>query len=292
MAVSPLRALESPAHAAPLHGSLFYRTIVALQSAEQDQQQRFAQMSLLALAEIYLAEADLARAEAEASANRGRLIAWSVAVSRYADGLFRLLDEIDSGTPVQLSLNEREVPSVAVDRRMVMLAHPRREQQPAYERRVLEEFCRNGACAALTSDARQPIPAAGSTLTPEWMFSEQGLQCRHRNLQVSFPPGDLARQKSLCRQFFEEAEQLATEIAWQQRHSVVIAWDALQIKSTPGRTAHLVSLNNSGDALLLSLPLIESTPGLLADLTPWLRTRFDPGSPAITKIEALTLQWK
>lgn len=274
--------------------SRYHRTVVALQSAEPEVRARFARIALFELAGIYLAESDLARAEAESSARGGRLVTWSVAVSRYAEDLFLLLDEIEQGAPVTLRLNEWEVPSISVDRRMVMLAHPRSDQQAAYEQGVLAEFCTGNLCRELIAqDETAPIPVSQNTVSPQWVFSKTGLRCLYRGLQVSFRPGgQLAAQKSLCRQLMSEAEMLAAEIAWQQRHDVGIAWDDMQIKATPGKTQHLVSLNEAGDSLLLTLPFIHASPDLLRVLTPWLQQRFSADGTASLELRAADLGWE
>ncbi|PLW68347.1 hypothetical protein [Pseudohalioglobus lutimaris] len=274
--------------------SRYERTVVALQTAEPTVRKRFARIALFELAGIYLAEADLARAEAEASAKSRRLIAWSQAVSRYADGLFLLLEEIEQGATVSLRLNDKEVPSIAVDNRTIMLAHPRRDQQAAYEQGVLAEFCTHSICRELIAqDEQKPIPVSQNTVAPDWVFSKAGLRCDYRGLQISFRPGgQMAAQKALCTQLMEEAEMLATEIAWQQRHSVAINWDGMLIKSTPGKTAHLVTINDAGDSLLLSLPLMHSAPDLLRQVTPWLQNRFLPDGQVTLELDAADLGWE
>ena len=85
---------------------------------------------------------------------------------------------------------------------------------------------------------------------------------------------------------------LATEIAWQQRHSVAINWDGMLIKSTPGKTAHLVTINDAGDSLLLSLPLMHSAPDLLRQVTPWLQNRFLPDGQVTLELDAADLGWE
>jgi len=288
-----LLLLLSPLVCAEVNDSRYQRTVIALQEAEPDLRERFARIALFELAGIYLAEADLARAEADTAEQPDKLVAWSRAVSRYAEGLFLLLDEIELGAAVSLRLNDKEVPSVAINERMIMLAHPRSDQQAAYELGVLAEFCTGSVCSELTmQDEQEPIPFSGNTVSPEWIFSKNGLRCVYRGLQISFRPGgQLAAQKALCRQFLEEAEMLATEIAWQQSHGVVINWPDMLIKSTPGKTAHLVSLNDAGDSLLLSLPLTHSSRGLLTTLTPWLQQRFAQ-VPAELELSATDLGWE
>lgn len=273
--------------------SRFERTITALQVADDDARSRFASVALLELAETYLAEADLARSEADSSEQAQRLVFWSRAVGRYAEGLVALVAAIDQGMPVALRLNEREVPSVSVDGRTVMLAHPRSDQQAGYEQRVLKQFCTGITCTALTAArTAQPIPVSPQLVTPDWEFSELGPRCHYRGLSVQFrAPGRLAAQKSICQQFMQEVEMLATEIAWQQRHGVFIEWDAIRIQASPGQPAHLVRLNSSDDSLLLSLPIISSSNALPGAIAPWLQQRFAPAGPPSIVIDASEQGW-
>jgi hypothetical protein len=80
-----------------------------------------------------------------------------------------------------------------------------------------------------------------------------------------------------------EIELLATELAWQSRHGVVVDWSGLTIKPTPGLTQHLVGLNPIGDSLLISLPLLNNSPDLLHRLGAWLEQRFsdEPLPPVV-----------
>ena len=112
--IACLLLFTSPALSDESDASRFDRTAQALQAAEPQLRARFADIALLELTEIYLAEADLARREAESADDAGELIAWSRAVTQYASGLALLLDDIAFGLPVELRLNSPEVPSITV----------------------------------------------------------------------------------------------------------------------------------------------------------------------------------
>jgi len=275
--------------------SRFQRTVLAVEaSTDQELKARFASTALLELAEVYLAESDLARAEAGSAGQQRKLATWSQAVDRYAEGLFRLLEEIELGSPVSLRLNQREVPSVSVDGRTVMLAHPRNGQQAEYEHRVLDAFCTGITCSALTAPPeRAAIPLSANSIVPLWTFTEQGPVCHYRGIRVSFrSDGAIAAQKALCQQLMQELEILATEIAWQQRHGVEVIWDELRIKSTPGKTDHLVTLNSSGDSILASLPLTYSSPLLLPSVMNWLQKRFTGAASVELSLRAADQGWE
>lgn len=275
--------------------SRFDRTVSALNAADVQARRRFADIALLQLAEIYMAEADLARRQSEAAADPEKLLAWSRAVDRYASQLGLVLDDIEFGFPVEIRNNPHEVSSVSVGGRTIMLAHPRSDQQLAYEHNILREFCVGNACAALTAGEEElaPIPVTTATVVARWEFSAGGPVCSYRGLTIHFKGvGDLGEQRRLCQQLLEEAETLATELAWQQRHDVAIDWANLQIIATPGKPDHLVVLNKSGDSLLVTVPLLFSTPGLLIDLSPWMRQRYEPGGPQPISLESVALGWE
>lgn len=84
---------------------------------------------------------------------------------------------------------------------------------------------------------------------------------------------------------------LADEIAWQQRHGVVVDWDVLVIRATPGRPEHLVQLNNAGDSILTGLPLIYASPNLLVHIKPWLQQRLSGEKSAALQLDAAQYGW-
>ena len=288
-----LLALVCPGVAAET--SRFQRTVLALQQAEPPLRQRFANIALLELTEIYLAEADLARNEAQTSEQAAKLRAWSRAVEQYANQLVLVMDDVAFGLPVELRSNEREVPAVSVAGRTVMLAHPRIEQQPAYEQAVLGQFCTGTTCAELTASAGEqlPIPVSRNIVTARWGFSTGGPVCSHRNLELQFSSaGDLTLQRALCQQLMQEVEMLAMELAWQRRHGVKVDWQGLQIRPTPQRPEHLVLLNDAGDSLLLTIPLLYGTPGLLTRVVPWLQQRHQREGPQPLSLDSSALGWE
>ena len=289
-------ALSADLAAAQVAGpdSRFERIVRALQSAEPALTSEFASTALLELVEVYLAEADLARREAEQASEADRLSSWSRAVEQYAGQLSLVLEDVDLGFPVDLRLHPREAVSVSVGGRTIMLAHPRHGQQPVYEQSVLQGFCGNGLCRTLIDEeeALEPIPMSAALVTPHWEFASSGPRCSYRNLAVSFTQGgSIARQRALCQQLMQEAELLATELAWQQRHKVDIDWEQLSLAPVPLRPEHLVTLNRAGDSLLVSLPLLNGTEGLLAQLTPWLQSRHAEEIPQV-HLDAGNLGWE
>ena len=273
--------------------SRFDRTLLSLQTAPPDAQADFARAALGGLAEIYMAEADLARQEAGSGNGERKLLGWSRAVDRYAGQLLVLLEEVDLGLPVSLSVNREGAASVAVGGRPVMLNHPRPGQQGAFEQRVLEEFCARHDCEPLTraEEDSAPIPLTAATVSPHWTFTERGPVCSLEGLAVRFDSAsDLQRKRDTCEQLLHEASTLAAEIAWQRRHGVEIGWEQLAIRPTPQRPEHLVQLNRAGDVVLLSAPLLNAVPAILEELSPWLRARSE-GAAARLELEGADFGW-
>ena len=278
-----------------LAATRYQRTVDALQLADDSLRGRFATTALLQLAEVYMAEADLARREAEEVGESAKLRGWSQAVDQYAAQLVLVMDDIELGFPVELRNNPMEVPSVAVGGRVIMLAHPRSGQQPLYEQAVLQAFCTGDTCARLTAEleGHEPIPVSTVQVKPRWEFGPDGPVCRYRGLSLQFSSaGDLAQQRSLCSQLLQEAESLATELAWQRRHGVDIGWGELSSRAVPGKPLHVVQLNGAGESILLPLPILNGTPALLPKLVPWLQGRHRREGHIELRFSADQLVWE
>ena len=275
--------------------SRFERTVAALQGAPEELRADFAGIALLELSEACVAEADLARSEVERQGGNAKLSGWARAVDQYAGRLMLLLDDLDAGFPVSLSQPRRATVGVSVADRMVILSHPRADQQAGFEQRILQDFCSRHDCGALTAavDPPQPIPVSAGAVRPDWTFTGDGPLCRYQGIELRFSSADnLGRSRDICARLLQEALTLGNEIAWQRRHGVAVEWGVLETRPTPGRPEHLVVLNRAGDSILATLPLVHSSPGLLRDLLPWLRNRFS-GEPQMTlRLQAGRYGWE
>jgi hypothetical protein len=153
------------------------------------------------------------------------------------------------------------------------------DQQSAYEQRVLSGFCSVRDCDVLTPPEQlEPIPMTPPTVTVDWRFSDDGPVCESAGITIQFnKSANLSRVRPLCTQVLQELLALELELRWQKRHGVAVDYAGLQISATPRRPEHLVSLNAAGDSMLLSLPLLYGSEGLLAVVTEWLETRVEAG---------------
>ncbi|MEH6582686.1 MAG: hypothetical protein V7754_12175 [Halioglobus sp.] len=276
--------------------SRFKRTAQALNENPNTPLTLFANIALSELIQIYLAEADLARNEAHERDNNQKLMRWAQAVDQFSSQLLLVLDDVDDGFPISLSVAATGPVGLTVADRIILLTHPRADQQRAYEQRVLSDFCSREKCLALLEPAESlaPIPVTTPYEQAQWSFSETGPQCHSNSvaIQVRFANArQLPRLRALCTQLFFEVASLVAEIRWQMRHGVVVDWAVLSLTPTPGQPQHLLTLNSSGDSALLSLPLLYGTQGLLAILNNWLPAEVASGEQEILLLDGAELQW-
>jgi hypothetical protein len=290
--IYPLAGMTAESQAA---ASRYQRTILSLRSEDPAMRADFARIALSQLAETFMAEADLARRDARSAESPGKLLGWSAAVDRYADDLLRVLNEVEEGMPVEISAGQNNAVTVTVAKRAIILSHPRSTQQAEFDQRVLAEFCSRNDCARLTKidGGDEPIPVSAPRVSPDWAFSPEGPVCSYRDVEIRFASAaDLARIRVICRQFFQELLLLATELAWQQRHGVLVDWNHWSIRPTRQRPEHLVTLNRTGDSVLVSIPLIYSNESLQQDISPWLGGRLEGSRSTPLRLDGERYGWR
>jgi hypothetical protein len=281
--------------------SRFQRLVLSLEQAEPASRSLFARIALLEMAEVHLAEAGLARRQSAQGLQSERLQGWSRAVEAYAGQLLRLHDQVERGTPVLLLPALVAETGILVGERSVIISHPRRGQQQALEQAILQAFCGREDCVRLLSREVElvsgPIPESPSSRPPSWSFTRSGPVCEQNGLQIQFPAdggrgaGNLATHRSLCQQLFAELQLLVTELRRQLRQGVVPDWTALAVTPIPHRPEHSIRLNSAGDSLLLAVPLLQGTPGLLPRVLPWLRPLVESGRAPGLVLDARELGW-
>ena len=277
----------------PAPQSRFQRTVAYLQGADPDLQSEFAALALRRLREAYVTEAEQARAEAQD--DDAKLLAWSRAVEDFASRLSPLVEDIELGFPVYLEAAAAQPLAITVAERTVILSHPRIEEQALFEQTVLDSFCRLQRCDQFIAadPARRPIPVSAGRVRPGWSFNADGPVCAYSGVRVRFGAGaDLPRARLTCEQLLVELIGLAHDIAWQDRHGVQIDWEELQLRQTSGRPGHQLGLNDFGDTLLVTLPLVYSSPGLLQVAAPWLRGRVEGSRELTLELHAADYGWE
>lgn len=273
--------------------SRFHRILGHLQDASPELRSEFATIALTHLAVAYSEEARLARAEA--GGKDAGLWAWSAAVDRFARQVPLLLEDIELGWPVSLASGGEDTLAVTVGDRVVIVNHPRLNQQHVFEQEILVDFCSRQNCEQfIPGDSRpEPIPVSTRKVRPDWMFTKQGWACSYRGIKVWFnSEQNMAKSRLICEQFLQELMMLTDEIAWQHRHSVPIAWDELDIQSTPQRPEHVVRLNAAGDSVLLTVPVLYRSPELLVHVIPWVRQRVTNQQDVSVELDAGRYGWQ
>ncbi|MFV8818718.1 hypothetical protein [Haliea sp. E17] len=283
--------------ALPVHAESRFERVVSSLAASEDQslRARFASVAILELTETYLAEADLARRQARETeeADARTLRSWAGAVDRYAMQLLPLVETLEAGAPLAMQRHPNDVPFLDVAGRVVILAHPRPEQQAAYEQAVLARFCRPGVCEQLVAVDAIPLAPPPAPVNLNWEFGPGTAACVYRNLRVNFPgTANLNTRRELCGQLMRELEALASELARQPALGVAVEWDQLQVTALQGRPGHLVTLNRAGDSALVELPLLYASPGALQASSGWLRGRYNPAGPPAVSLSAAELGWE
>lgn len=274
--------------------SRFERTIIYLQTADEAIRSAFSVLAIERLQHVYTAEAELARDEFSRTREDAELIGWSAAVEQYAAQLPNLAAEVEQGAVVLISGGGIQGIALHVQGRVLLLVHPRPDQQGAFERDLLELFCAGQPCEEFTPGERSvaAIPVSRASVDPDWTFTTDGATCSHAGINVTFAQRqNLAGLRRFCRQLFHEILMLSDEIAWQRRYSVVVDWQGLSIDATPRRPEHRVQLNAAGDSVLVVAPILYGSPGLLAQLTPWMQARLAGGTTELV-LEAASYGWK
>jgi virulence-associated protein VagC len=273
----------------------FQRTVQYLQGAPPELRGGFAAIALTNLADAYKAEAQLAREEASSTGRSASLRGWSAMVDYFARQVPALLADIELGLPVRLTLGGDQSLVITVADRTVILSPPRLTQQSAFEQEILVDFCSQYSCEEFSpgSAAPESLLAPTAQVRPQWTFSARGSVCAYQGINVRFEDQkNLANSRPICAQFLREVINLTDELAWQQRHGVVIEWEELDIQTTPHKPEHRVALNAIGDSVLVVVPLLYRNPDLLQLVLPWIRERLNSQQELSIEIDADRYGWQ
>jgi hypothetical protein len=276
----------------PEHLSRFQRTAQYLQVAPHELRSDFAAIALANLASAYFAEARLAREQAR---KHPHLMSWSVRVDRYASQMRLLLEDIELGFPVRLSLGGEKSLAITVADRTVILSHPRLYEQSVFEQGILETFCARHHCEQFAPGGRgeAPIPLSSSRVRPQWSFTAHESTCTYQGIAVRFQnTRNMANARLICEQFMLEVMTLTDELAWQGRHAVPIEWGQLLIQPTPHRPEHMLQVNGLGDTILVTVPMLYQSPGLFSRVLPWIRQRLAGQAQASLELDATDYGWQ
>lgn len=253
--------------------SPFDEVVTALATAPADWRRDFAAIGLSLIVDAYLEEAQLARSDKQEAARKK--MRWSGSVERYADQLMQLKLAIEQGQEVDIRVSATRDVILKTGGQQVMLSYPRARQQVAFEQRLLTLFCDLRDCGALTSaDAALTDEPITMTIKPDWAFTEDGAECRHKGLHLVFAltannPG----VRPFCEALLGELETLVTELQALLQFGVAVELQHLQISKPPALADHALRVNSSDDTIMLALPLLYQYPLLLPLAQPWLEAR-------------------
>jgi hypothetical protein len=246
-----------------------------VQEAAPELRSNFAAIALSSMASAYVKEAQLAREQARRS-GKSNLWTWSANVDHYAGEISMLLEDVELGLPVQLSLAGGKSLAVTVADRTIIVSHPRLNEQSAFEQGILKDFCASNSCEQFAPDngANEPIPVSAVRIRPNWTFTAQGSLCAYRGITVQFDNAqNMANARLICEQLLKEIMALTEELAWQQRYAVSIEWERLAVQPIPHSPEHSVQINTLGDTVLVTIPMLYSSADLLKQLIPWMRAK-------------------
>jgi hypothetical protein len=262
----------------PEPASRFQRTVHYLQEAAPEQRSSFAAIALSSMSSAYEREAQLAREQAREAGRYSHLWAWSANVDRYADQISVLLEDVELGLPVSLSLAGEKSLAVTVADRTIIVSPPRLTEQSAFEQGILKEFCASNSCDQFSPEsvANDSIPLSTARIRPNWTFSAQGSLCAFRGITVQFDNAkNMANSRLICEQLLQEIMALTEELAWQQRYAVAIEWERLEVHPVPHSPEHSVQINTLGDTVLVTIPMLYRSADLLEQILPWMRAQVD-----------------
>lgn len=288
----PLQAVQP---AAPEPTTRFQRTVQHLQEAAPELRSEFAAIALSSMASAYAKEAQLAREQARKAGKSSHLWAWSVKVDRYADQMSLLLEDVELGLPVRLTLAGEKSLTVVVADRTIILSHPRLNEQSAFEQDILRVFCTSNSCGDVSPEEglNAPIPVSSAQIRPDWTFNAQQSLCTYRGITVRFnSTQNMANARLICEQLLQEILVLTEELAWQQRHAVTIEWDRLALQPTPHSPEHRVQINTLGDTVLVTIPMLYRSSALLAQILPWIRQTVDGQQGISVVLDADRFGWQ
>jgi hypothetical protein len=272
----------------------FQRTVRYLQEASPEQRSDFAATALSSMASAYVNEAQLAREQAGRAGKYSGLWAWSANVDRYAGQISLLLEDVELGLPVRLSLVGGKSLSITVADRTIIVSHPRLHEQSAFEQRILTAFCASNGCDQFSpaTGADEPIPVSAARIRPNWTFTAQGSLCAYRGITVQFDNAqNMANSRRICEQLLQEIMALAEELAWQQRYAVVIEWEQLVVQPIPQSLEHTVQINTLGDTVLVTIPMLYRNADLIKQLVPWLRAQVNGQQDVNVELHADQYGW-
>lgn len=235
-----------------------------------------AQIALNELAATY--EDEATRARQDARANKPGLWRWAAAVQNLATEYRTLAGSITMSTPIDIGIGPENSLFLTIDGRLVAVSSPRMNEQAAFERKIITQFCALNRCEDLLA---APMAAAAApdidhhNGNTRWSFSQNtGPVCASTDgLQFQFTSMEnLGRKRQVCALTVAELDALATAIAGEVTDGARVDWNRLAIHSLADGDEQ-VTINGVGHYVRLPLPILAERRELLELVRPWLAAK-------------------
>ena len=259
------------------HGNRLNDLALAVANAHAMLRVDLAQIALTELAATYDDEAMRARQDMRTRAKKPGLGRWSAQVQSLAQDYRLLAESISQNTSIDINIGAENSLYLTIDGRLVAVSSPRMNEQAAFERSIIAQFCALNRCDELldmpvAAPAETVVDRGGST---RWSFSQNaGPVCEGPDgLQFQFNNMDnLGRKRDVCARTVAELGTLTAALATKLEFGVRIDWERIMIRSLPGGDEQ-VTLNREGDYIQQSLPTLAQRRDLFRLVRPWLAAK-------------------
>lgn len=264
--------------------------IAGLAEAPPAVRREFAGLVVDALVLAYEMELDPALFERRRGMPEQRkLLRWQHATAPLLAELYALQAGLYLANDVEIHLDRHNRILLRIDGRPLWVAWPRVDTQTRIERELAAEFCRRHDCGRADVGAvagARPIPAASQGT---WVLSQQrppawesadGLRCEFADLS------DRAGKEAACRAVVADLRGLADALEAAARHGESVQWEHLALQVEPVGALHRVVVNERGDYVQVSLPVLAQAPVDWGAARRWLRARAEGRSAAATILPA------
>ncbi len=265
-----------------------------LEYADLHQQYDFIQISLLEMHRAYQAEINKSWESRPSTAKKKqKLMGWRHATQAFINDLDSYFLLLDSGVPFSLGVNRQQKVLIIIGIQPVIINGPGPAGHKQMEQRIVHEFCQIHNCS-LYLDSITTLPGMSKNITDfqmtdanqhssatssaNWLFgyghnpvymTGQGINCEFNN------SSDRSNKEAACISLAKEVKQLS-EVLKNTRHAGVrINLEYLSIKPLSDADIVQIQVNQQGNHIRQSLPLLKKNPELLFKMVPWLEENQD-----------------
>ncbi len=268
----------------------------ALAGADYGERADFARVALDEVIASYEAIAEDAAGPVRSIGGKTDLRRWRAASQDFVNQLRDLRWRLDRGADVQMNFGADGVLVMFIDRQPVLLSGPNAAASDLLQQTVMAQYCGLHHCvtgpAAATPSSSVANVSVANDADAHWTFAqnrrpsfvtEDGLRFVFTSIS------DRATKERLSRQLSGELQQLARALRTAAQSGRSLDWQQLRVLSRRSGSLEQVVLDNRGDRLSLSLPLLARTPALWRETLPWLRAQAEGKELPLTVRQAYLL---